>query len=148
MHLGQCRHEHRRPAFQVNEVGLLALGILRVDYPFVPPVGHHQRPPLGPQRLEELAGGHRLHPRIDRRGPLAGGPERRPAPMARVDAQAVGGVVQDQHAAAGGDVVTADGPVVVAADVTLCDVQRTQIVGVALILGEASTHGVCPPTLS
>ncbi|MNE42639.1 hypothetical protein D3C80_1367750 [compost metagenome] len=64
--------------------------------------------------------------------------------MARVDAQAVLGIVQDQHPAAGGNVVASDWQVVVAADYVLFGVQFTQVIGQALILSEASAHGMYP----
>ncbi|MNE72141.1 hypothetical protein D3C80_1680570 [compost metagenome] len=64
--------------------------------------------------------------------------------MAGIDAQAVRRVMQDQHPAAGRDVVAAYRHIVVAADHILLGVQLTQVIGQALILSEASAHGMYP----
>nr|WP_241494475.1 hypothetical protein [Pseudomonas fuscovaginae] len=85
MHLGQCREEHRRLVLEPNEVRLFLLRVVGIFDPFVPTVCHHQRSPIRPELLEELAGGDGLDSGVDRVRAFALGPEGRPAPVHRIN---------------------------------------------------------------
>lgn len=89
MNLSERCEEHRRLAFETNEVRLLFLWIIRILYPLIPTISYNKCPAIWPELLEELTGGDCFNPGVDRVRAFAFGPEGRPSPVNGINSQPV-----------------------------------------------------------
>src|SRR5690606_15258056 len=100
---------HRLAMVSVDVLGLLLLRVCRVPHPLVPAVRGDHAASVLPDGFEELAGGRRLAPGIDRWRALTLRPERRPTPRHEIPPQPVRVLVQYPHPRPRRDVVPVDG---------------------------------------
>src|SRR5690554_4095571 len=131
---------HRLAIFSVDVIGLLLLQVCRVLHPLVPAVRGDHAASVLPDGFEELAGGRRLAPGIDRWRALTLRPERRPTPGHQIPAQAVLIPVQYPHSRPWRHVVPTDRLGIYTTQQRQLQADRFQILPRNSVLSEPPAH--------